>query len=35
MLSNVFVYVQYDRNSRDYYNIEVKALEQKNHRKNV
>ena len=33
ILSNVVNYIQYDRNSKDYYNLEVKALEQKNHRK--
>ena len=32
ILSNIVNYVQYD-NPRDYYNLEVKALEQKNHRK--
>ena len=31
--SNIVNCVQYDRNPRDYYNLEVKALEQKNHRK--
>ena len=33
ILSNIVNYVQYDRNPRDYYNLEVKVLEQKNHRK--
>ena len=32
ILSNVVNYVQYDRNPRNYYNLEVKALEQKNNR---
>ena len=33
ILSNISYYVQYDRNSRHNYNLELKALEQKNHRK--
>ena len=33
ILSNVIKYVQYNRNPRDYYNLNVKALELKNHRK--
>ena len=33
ILINIVHYVQYDRNPRDYYNLEVKALKQKNHRK--
>ena len=32
ILSNIVNYVQYNRNPRDYYSLEVKALEQKNHR---
>ena len=31
-LSNVVNYVQYDRNPGDFYNLDVKALDQKNHR---
>ena len=33
ILSNIVNYVQYDRDHRDYHNLEVKALEQKNHMK--
>ena len=33
ILSNIVNYVQYDRNPRDFYNLDVKALDQKNHRK--
>ena len=32
ILSNVVNYVQYDRNPRDFYTLEVKVLDQKNHR---
>ena len=31
ILSNIVNYVQYDRN--DFYNLDSKALDQKNHRK--
>ena len=30
--SNAVNCVQYDRNARDYYNLKVRVLEQKNHR---
>ena len=33
ILNNVINYVQYNRNPRDYYKINVKALEPKHHRK--
>ena len=33
ILSYIVNYVQYDRNPRDLYNLEVKVTEQKNHRK--
>ena len=33
ILSNVVHYLQYDRNPRDFYNLDIKALYQKNHRK--
>ena len=33
ILSNVVNYVQYDRNPRDFYNLDVQAIDQKNHRK--
>ena len=33
IVSNAVDYVWDDRNPRDYYNLEVKVLEQKNHRK--
>ena len=33
ILSTTFNYVQYDRNPKDFYNLDIKALEQKNHRK--
>ena len=32
-ISNTVNFVQYDRNPRDFYCLEVKAIEQKNHRK--
>ena len=31
ILSNVVNYVQYDRNQRDFYNLDIKAIDQKNH----
>ena len=34
ILSNVVSYVQYDRNPRDFLNLNVRAIDQKNHRKN-
>ena len=33
ILSNVVNHVQYDRNQKDFYELNVKALDQKNHRK--
>ena len=33
ILSNVVNYVQYDRNPKNFYELDVKALDQKNHRK--
>ena len=33
ILSSVVNYVQHDRNPTDYYNLEFKVLEQKNHGK--
>ena len=33
IISNVINYVQYDRNPTDFYNLDVKAIDQKNHRK--
>ena len=33
ILSNVTKYIQYNRNPRDYFKLDFKALEQKNHRK--
>ena len=33
ILSNVFNYVQYERNPRDYFKLDIKILEEKNHRK--
>ena len=33
ILSNVVNYVQYDRNPKDFYNLDIKAINQKNHRK--
>ena len=35
ILSNIVNYIQHDRNPRDYYNLEVKALWQKNLRKYI
>ena len=32
-LSNIINHVQYNRNPRDYYKLDVKVLEPKNHRK--
>ena len=33
ILSNVVNYVQYDRNPRDFYNLNAKVIDQNNHRK--
>ena len=33
ILSNVINYVQYDRNPMDIKNLDIKAIDQKNHRK--
>ena len=33
ILSNVFNYVQYDRDPNNFYELKIKALDQKNHRK--
>ena len=33
ILSNIVNYVQYDRNPKNFYELNVKALNQKNHRK--
>ena len=33
IFSKIVNYVQYDRNRRDFYNLDVKALDQKYHRK--
>ena len=33
ILSNVVNYVQYDRNPKEFYDLDVKAICQKNHRK--
>ena len=33
ILSNVINYVQYDRHPSNFYNLDVKAIDQKNHRK--
>ena len=33
ILSNTINYVQYERNPRDFYNLDVKAIDQKHHRK--
>ena len=33
ILSNVVYYVQYNRNPKDFYDLHIKALDQKNHRK--
>ena len=33
ILTNVVNYVQYDRSPRDFYFLDVQALDQKNHRK--
>ena len=35
ILSNVVNYVQYDSNPKDLYDLDVKAVDQKNHRKNM
>ena len=32
MLNNVVTYVQYDRNPTDFYNLDIKAIDQNNHR---
>ena len=33
ILSNVVNYVQYHRNPRDFYNLDIKVIDQRNHRK--
>ena len=33
ILSNIVHYVQYDRNPKDFYDLDNKAIDQKNHRK--
>ena len=33
LLSNIVNYVQYDRKPSDFYNLDVKVIDQKNHRK--
>ena len=33
ILSNIVNYVQYDRNPKNFYNLNVKAIDQKNYRK--
>ena len=33
ILSNIVNFVHYDRNPRDFYNLDVKVIDQKNHRK--
>ena len=33
ILSNVVIYVQYDRNPRDFYNLDIKVIDQENYRK--
>ena len=33
ILSNIFKYVQYDRNPKKFYELNVKAIDQKNYRK--
>ena len=33
ILSNVVNFVQYGRNPRDFYSLDIEALDQKNHRK--
>ena len=33
ILSNVVNYVQYDRNAKDFYDLDIKVIDQKNHRK--
>ena len=33
ILSNLVYYVQYDRNPRDFYNLDIKAIDQRYHRK--
>ena len=35
ILGDVVNYVQYDRSSRDFYNLDIKALDQNNHSKNI
>ena len=33
ILCNVFNYVQYDRHPRNFYNLDIKTIDQKSHRK--
>ena len=33
ILGNIVNYVQYDKNLKDFYDLDVKAIDQKNHRK--
>ena len=33
ILSNVVNYVQYNRNPKDFYDLDIKSIDQKNHRK--
>ena len=33
ILSNIVNYVQYDRNPKNFYGLDIKAIDQKNHRK--
>ena len=33
IVSNVVNYAQYDRNSKDFYDLDVNAIDQRNHRK--
>ena len=33
LLSNMINYIQYDRHPKNFYNLDIKAIDQKNHRK--
>ena len=33
ILSNIVNYIQYERNPKNFYDLDVKAIDQKNHRK--
>ena len=35
ILSNIVNYVQYNRHPRNFYDLDVKTIDQKSHRKNV